>query len=174
VQGKTKGFDYKGKSTGEFKAGANVIDPKTGKVRERMSFDDYLKSTGNRADDPRNWEFHYKTPSSTRTSATKEVSASERKRSAYSGAKRGAVSAAAGAVGKELYEVQKIEYETQGVIQGTEQASAKAKAKGGGRFSSTKVATDVATQQQAAKRRTGRAKSRGGAAFEDPKSQRIA
>jgi len=154
---KTEGFDYKGGRTEEdpFKAGANILDKK-GKVKERKGFSEYLKATGNRADDPRNWEFHYKAPSSrysTRGKNDRQVdNVAVARRRAETTARR---------EGKAVFEVQQIEYETQGIIRGTEEASAKAKARGGaGAFGSTSVAAGVAAQKSRGQRRSGRGGAR--------------
>jgi hypothetical protein len=156
---KTKGFDYKGGVDKDkpFVAGANILDAQ-GKSTKRKSFSDYLKSTGNRADDPRNWEFHYKP--SRPGFETRRVGKDGREVS-RAPENKGRAMKAARQTGKEVYETQKIEYETQGIIQGTDQAGAIAKAKRGGRFGSTKVAANVAAQKQRGRRRAG-----GGAAVQ--------
>lgn len=163
VAQKTKGFSYKGKrsKSDPYRAGSNILDKK-GKVAKRMSFDQHLKSTGSRADDPRNWEFHYKAP--TRTGTFRSGGKNDDSRTSYAQKARSDAESKARRTGKEVYEVQKIEYATQGVIQGTEEAGAKAAAKGGaGAFGSTRVAQGVAAQRQKAQRRTGRSGPQRGA-----------
>jgi hypothetical protein len=155
----TKGFDYKGTlaKKDKFVAGANVFDKKTGKVGKREGFSDYLKGTGNRADDPRNWEFHYKAPSQAFSTRGKDDHRVDNRAQARRVAEK-----TARRTGKSVYDVQKIEYETEGIKQGTRASGLKAKAMGGaGAFGSTRVATGVAAQRQKASRRTGRAAARG-------------
>lgn len=158
---KTKGFSYKGERSEKepYRAGANILDKK-GKVAGRMSFDKHLKSTGNRADDPRNWEFHYEKPAR----GGFYLQGKNDNRRSYTADARRRAETKAKRTGKEVYEVQKIEYQTQGIVQGTEEAGAQAKAKGGaGAFGSTRVATGVAAQRQKAQRRTGRSGPQRGA-----------
>lgn len=159
---KTSGFDYKGTTAKKdvIKAGANVLD-KEGKIAKRKSFEEHLAAAG-RADDPRNWEFHYKAPSGGNFGATKGMSSSERRSNAFSRAKSKAKGAARSS-GKEVYEVQKIEYETQGIVEDTDRAPGIAKAKGAGAFGSTRVASNVAAQKMKSNRAQGRARSRAGA-----------
>jgi hypothetical protein len=154
----TKDFDYKGKlkKGDKFVAGANILDAK-GKVDKRKSFSDYLKSTGNRADDPRNWEFHYKAPSQAFSTQGKNDRRVDNRARA-----RGRAEKSARREGKSVYEVQKIEYETQGIKQDTRATGLKAKAMGGASaFGSTRVASNVAAQRQKGQRRQGRAAARG-------------
>lgn len=164
---KTKGFDYKGgRGDKKFVAGANVIDEATGKVSKRAGFSDYLKSTGNRADDPRNWEFHYKAPKSAYSTRGKDDHRVDNRASA-----RRAAESKARKTGKDVYAVQKIEYETQGIKRSTEESSAKRKAISGGRAGTTRAGRGVAAQQQLAARRSGRASARGGSPFEAPQNR---
>ena len=60
---KTEGFSYKGETAAKDKvvAGGNVLDA-AGKKKKRLSFKEHIKQSGSRANDPRNWEFHYKKP----------------------------------------------------------------------------------------------------------------
>jgi hypothetical protein len=150
----TKDFSYKGKRTGadKFVAGANILDAK-GKVEKRQGFSDYLKGTGNRADDPRNWEFHYKEP---KRKGTYTRGKNDQVRS-YAGDARNKAKSAARRTGQSVYDVQKIEYETEGIKQDTRASGLKSKAMGGaGAFGSTRVASNVVAQRQKASRRTGR------------------
>lgn len=154
---KTKGFDYKGGRPDDkpFKAGANILDKK-GRVAARKNFSQYLKSTGNRADDPRNWEFHYKAPATAYSTRGKDDhrvdNRAAARRTAEHKAKR---------EGKAVYEVQQIEYQTQGVVQRSEEATAKSKAKGGaGAFGSTRVASGLAAQKARGQRKAGRGGAR--------------
>ncbi len=155
----TKGFDYKGeKPKGEkFVAGANVLD-KRGKVAKRKSFDKYVKGTGNRADDPRNWEFHYKAPTSRYSTRGKDDHRVDNVAAA-----RGRAERTARKTGREVFDVQKIEYETQGIIQDTEASGAKARAISGSGFGSTAVASNVAAQKQRGRRGRGGGGARRGA-----------
>jgi len=176
-------FDYKGdtsKGAEKFVAGANILDSK-GKETKRKSFDEHLKS-GGRANDPRNWEFHYKDPGKRKGkdgkvyrrtwSQTKGMSAQEKKNEAYNSAQMRAKKNAK-LTGKDIYEVQKIEYETQGIVQESDAARAKSKAIGGaGAFGSTRVAANVAAAKMKSNRQTGRAKARQGAAFAEPPKKR--
>ncbi len=159
----TKGFDYKGKGAKKFVAGANVIDQATGKVGKRKGFSDYLKATGNRADDPRNWEFHYKAPGSrysTQGKNDRQVdNVARARRSAETKARR---------TGKSVYDVQKIEYQTAGIVADTEAAGAKFKAMGGRGGRSTQVAANVAAQ----KRRGQRGRGGGAGSFNAPTQTR--
>lgn len=160
---KTEGFDYKGKGAKKFVAGANVFDKETGKVGKRKGFSDYLKATGNRADDPRNWEFHYKAPGqrySTQGKNDRQVdNVARARRSAETKARR---------TGKSVYDVQKIEYQTAGIVADTEASSAKFKASGGGGFGSTQVAANVAAQ----KRKGARGRGGGAGSFNAPTQTR--
>jgi len=168
---KTKGFDYKG-GRGEgkkFVAGANVIDEATGKVSKRKEFSEYLKDTGNRADDPRNWEFHYKKGG--HVWGGKDMTASE-KRSMGRSQRRSTAERKAKTEGAAVYDIQKMEYETQGIKQGTEESSAKRKAIRAGRAGTTRVGRGVAAQRQAASRRSGRASARSSSPFDAPSSKR--
>lgn len=145
----TAGFDYKGKKgIKKFVAGANILDAQ-GKSTKRKGFSDYLKATGNRADDPRNWEFHYKAPSSRYSTRGKNDRQVDNVASAKGRAMR-----TARKTGQSVYDVQKIEYQTAGIIQSTERSGAVAKATGGG-FGSTSVAANVAAQKQRGRRGRG-------------------
>lgn len=163
AKGKTKGFDYKGKADKKkpFVAGANILDS-MGKSLKRKGFSAYLKATGNRADDPRNWEFHYKAPGqkySTQGKNDRQVdNVARARRSAETKARR---------TGQSVYDVQKIEYQTAGIIQSTERSGAVAKATGGG-FGSTAVASNVAAQ----KRRGARGRGGGAGSFNAPTQTR--
>jgi hypothetical protein len=135
-----------------YAAGSNTL------TREkRQSYDDYL-ATGSRADDPRNWEFHYKAPSASRMGPTKGQSAEERTTNAYSSARQKAERMAKLA-GKDVYQVKKTEYETETLKGETKQAAANRKATSGGGFGSSRVAQSVVAQKQMANRKTGRAKA---------------
>lgn len=159
----TKGFDYKGGGGEAFVAGANILDKK-GKVKARQGFSEYLKATGNRADDPRNWEFHYKAPGSrysTRGKNDRQVD--------NVGVAKGQAMRKASREGKSIYEVQQIEYETAGIVAGTSRASAISKAKGGSSaFGSTQVSSNVAAQKRSGRRRAGG----GGGTFNAPTQTR--
>jgi hypothetical protein len=144
---KTEGFDYKGGGGKKVVAGGNILDAK-GKKIKRKSFKEHLASTGSRADDPRNWEFHYKKP--TRQGSYTRGKNDEKR--TYAGDARQKAERLAKQSGKEIFEVQQIEYETQGITEQSETASARAKAKGGG-YGSTRVASNVAAQKQKATRR---------------------
>lgn len=100
------------------------------------------------------------------------MSAQERKNEAYNSARMSAQKKAK-LTGKDIYEVQKIEYDTQGVIQESDAAMAKSKAiSGAGAFGSTRVAANVAAAKMKSNRQTGRAKARQGAAFAEPPKKR--
>lgn len=169
-------FDYKGatKKGEEFVAGANILDEK-GKTEKRKSFEEHMKS-GGRANDPRNWEFHYKDPSAggrKRWSQTKGMSGEERRAEAFKSARMSAQKKAK-LTGKDIYEVQKIEYETTGIIQESDAARAKAKAIGGaGRWGSTRVASNVAAAKMQSERKTsrGRAQATTGVFDKKPKKR---
>lgn len=147
VAEKTKGFSYKGESKEKVVAGGNILDAK-GKKIERLSFKEHIAQSGSRANDPRNWEFHYKKPT---RKGTYTRGKNDQKRSYAEDAKNRA-KAKARQSGKEIYEVQQIEYETQGITEQSDTAVARSKAKGGG-YGSTRVASNVALQKQRATRR---------------------
>jgi hypothetical protein len=170
AKGKTKGFDYKGKGAKKFVAGANVIDQATGKVAKRKGFSDFLKATGNRADDPRNWEFHYKAPGQKYSTQGKN----DRQVDNVAVARRRAESKAR-KTGRQVFEVQQIEYQTAGIVADTEASGAKAKAMGGG-FGSTQVAGNVAAQKRRGQRGRGGGVAQRGAfdAQTQTRSSRIA
>lgn len=147
-----------------YAAGSNVL------TREkRLSYDQALKQ-GTRADDPRNWEFHYKAPKGG-FHETKGASAAENKAQAYSNARMRAKRDAKYA-GKELYQVRKMEYDTETVKAETKQASANRKALG--RFGSTRAAAGVEAQKQLANRRASRGRSLTTEAFEENKPKKRA
>jgi hypothetical protein len=137
----------------KFVAGANVLD-ESGKVGKTLTFEESL-AAGSRADDPRNWEFYYdekKVGSGYGKDLTKAEKKSQARRSA-----RGKAEREAKLVGKDVYETMRYEYQAKAV--GAEAKAATAKSKASGRFGSTRVAKAVDTQQQMARRRTGRARS---------------
>lgn len=168
VAKKTEGFSYKGKTAKADKivAGGNVLDAK-GKKIKRLSFKEHIAQSGSRANDPRNWEFHYKAP---KRKGTYTRGKNDQVRSYHGDAKRKAQSAAKRS-GKEIYQVQEIEYNTQGITESSDTAVAASKAKGGG-FGSTRVASNVALQKQKATRRGQAATSAFGA--DKPKRGAIA
>jgi hypothetical protein len=151
-----------------YEAGSNIL------TREKRKTYDQLLKEGSRADDPRNWEFHYKAPKNTGYSESKGASAAEKRTQAFSNAKMRAQRDAKW-TGKDVYAVKKAEYETEGIKGQAKQTRLNTKAMG--RFGSTKTAKDVAAQKQASARR-GSARQRAGAsAFEadqQKKTQRIA
>lgn len=132
----------------QYEGGSNQLD------REKyMSYDERLKQ-GSRADDPRNWEFHYKAPRKGRHySPTKAMSARERKSQAYSSA-RSKAEKNARLTGESIYDIKKLEHKTQAIKDESKQAMADAKA--GRRFGSSKTATAVSKQRQLAQRKAGR------------------
>lgn len=165
-----KTYDAKKYKPKTYIAGSNVLDRE-----KRQTFDEAIK--GPRANDPRNWEFHYKGAGGNRHySATKGMSADEKrnqaKDSALSRAKKDART-----IGKDLYSTMKIEHDTKNIRAGTAQMTANSKAMGG-RFGSTKAAKGVAAAKQLATRRTGSKQDiRGTEAFSAPgqkKTKRIA
>lgn len=164
-----KTFDPKKYKAKTYAAGSNVLD------REKtQTFDDAIK--GARANDPRNWEFHYKSTAGKHYSNSKGATADEKRRQgkdrALSQAKKQART-----IGKDLYGTMKIEYETKNIKAGTAQMTANSKAMGG-RFGSTRAAKGVAAAKQLATRRTGSKQDiRGTEAFSAPaqkKTKRIA
>lgn len=146
IGGKTGAWDIEpGK---QYKAGGNIL------AREkRQTFDEKL-AAGNRADDPRNWEFHYnRSAGQGRYSDTKGMTGAERKTQAIRSA-RGQANKAAKLSGQSLYDIRKLEYKTQGIKDESKQATSDAKA--GRRFGSTKAAKGVQAQRQLASRKSGR------------------
>ena len=136
-----------------YAAGSNVLDrANKGKA---ISYDDALKQ-GTRADDPRNWEHYYKgskmvqqrVPGSGKGGDSRIVN--EGRLRAESEARR---------TGQDVYQVKKLQWETEQLKGQTKQATANRKATSGGGFGSSRVAQNVAAQKQMATRKTGRAQS---------------
>ena len=134
-------------------AGSNTLDRE-----ERGTYKDTLKT---RADDPRNWEFHYSEPGRQAAKNTKgeQVSAAGMTSRARGKAKSAATRAAR-LSGQSIYDVREIQFNTAGIKAGTAQASKDSKAAGVGRFGSTRTATNLAAQKSASNRR-GAAKTAG-------------
>lgn len=130
----------------QYEGGSNQLD------REKtLSYDEKL-AAGSAADDPRNWQFHYKAPGG-RYSDTKGMTARERRDQAYSSA-RSKAEKNARLAGESLYDIKKLEHKTQAIKDESKQATADAKA--GRRFGSSKTSTAVAAQRQLAMRKSGR------------------
>jgi hypothetical protein len=142
----TKKYNPKAKA---YKAGSNVLD------REKRG--KYKDSFKTRADDPRNWEFHYKEPGKNArgTRGGKGGDGRQTRSNPRSDARRTAERAAKQS-GQGIYDVREIQYNTAGIKATTKQAGRDAKAKGGGGgFGSTKVAQNLQAQKNVATRRGG-------------------
>jgi hypothetical protein len=134
-----------------YAAGSNVLArPNKGKA---ISYDDALKK-GTRADDPRNWEHYYK--------GSRMVQKwSGGKGGDYKTVNQGFIDAfnQARRTGQDVYDVKKLQWETEQIKGETKQAAANRKATSGGGFRSSRVAQNVVAQKQMANRKTGRAKA---------------
>jgi hypothetical protein len=132
----------------KFVAGANVFG------REKRKTYDELLAEGSRADDPRNWEFHYEAPDPNKVyGPTKGMTGDERRQQAFQLARQKAEKAAR-LTGEDVYETRKVEYEAAGIR--AETAETKAKALASGQFGSTRVARNLAAEKILAGRQTGR------------------
>lgn len=129
----------KGRKAKTYTAGSNILDRE-----KRGTYEESFKS---RADDPRNWEFHYK-DTGNRMAAGKDMTSSERRTLARTQA-RGKAERMAKMTGQDVFDIRKIEWETAGLTAGSKQATADRKASG--KYGSTRVARNVV----AAKRRAG-------------------
>lgn len=157
---KKTGAGEKGKVK-TYAAGSNVLD------REKRGTYDEQIAGGTRADDPRNWEFHYKPGygGGGKDSTRAERAARSRSRGMAT-AKRAAAQS-----GKQIYDIKKLEYETVGIQQKTAQSKLDRKAGGGSRGTS-KAAQNVTAQKQMAERRRGRGSAqRGAGPFDDTKTK---
>jgi len=146
--------------TKAYAAGSNVLDRE-----KRGTYADAIAG-GSRADDPRNWEFHYKEPAkgAVGTSRGKGEGRTNPRADARSKAQR-----AARETGQSVYDVKSIEYETAGIQQKTAQSKADRKALGGGRAQTSRAAQNVTAQKQMAKRRAGGGQAqRGSGPFDRP------
>lgn len=155
-----KGFSSTKAKT--YAAGSNIL------TREkRLTYDEQL-AKGTRADDPRNWEFHYKEPRRF-NQPTKGMEVQERNQQASRQARMSAEKKAKW-TGEDIYETRKIEYETQGIVGEARQTAKNAKALG--RFGSTRVAGGVAAAKQASERRMSRGRARTTGPFDPPTKQK--
>ncbi len=147
-----------------YASGSNKLDR-----AKRATFDESI--AGSRADDPRNWEFHFKDPGKQvgKTTKGETVSAAGMTARARVGA-RSRAERDAKWTGQSVYDVRKIQYGTAGVVADTEQAGADAKAKGN--FGSTKTAQNVAAQKMLSNRKASRGRARTTNAFEAPATKR--
>jgi len=157
---KTGAGETKGRKT--YAAGSNVLD------RKKYGTYDESIAGGSRADDPRNWEFHYKEPKAgaVGTSRGKGEGRTNPRTDARNKAQR-----AARESGKSVYEVKKIEWETAGIKQTTKQSREDSKAMGASRGTS-RVGQNISAQKQMAERRRGRGSAqRGSGPFDDAKTK---
>jgi hypothetical protein len=131
-----------------YAAGSNALD------REKRG--KYKDSFKTRADDPRNWEFHYDKKKSVGRgrSGGKGADQNRQSESKFAGSKRYAERQAK-RTGQDIYDIREIQYNTAGIKSDTKQAGVDAKAKGAGRFGSTKVAQNLQAQKNVATRRGG-------------------
>lgn len=130
----------------ELPASGNILDmPKV------LTFEESI-AQGTRADDPRNWEFYYKEPTSTMGIGGKDATESEKRSIMFQRARRRAEREAKLA-GQEVFDTMRSEYETARIRnQMTIDRQMAAMKRGPGEFGSTRVARSVAAQKARAGR----------------------
>jgi hypothetical protein len=142
-----------------YAAGSNALD------REKRG--KYKDSFKTRADDPRNWEFHYNEKKSIGRGRTGGKGEPRRQgtESKHAGARRYAERQAK-RTGQDIYDIREIQYDTASTKGQTKQMGKDSKAMGrAGGFGSTRVAQGVEAAKQKSNRRTSRAASRTTNAF---------
>lgn len=138
-----------------YAAGSNIYD--RGNKGKAQSYEEALKG-GTRADDPRNWEFHYKEAGGRRMANRGGGKGGDGKRVDLGRIKAESM---AKKTGKDVYGIKKLEWETANITQKTRQSAADRKAIGAGSTRSTRVAQGVAASRQMAARRRGGGGARG-------------
>jgi len=146
----------------KYVAGQNIVGRKKAQVE-----DSFLK----RADDPRNWEFHYKEDSYVSVGKQDDFNSSADRSRAQNKARRSQAEKKAKSVGTELYDVMKIEFETKEIRSTIKDDRSKSLA-GRKRAGTTRVGRGVAAQKQAGERRSGRATARASTPFDAPSKRR--
>lgn len=132
-----------------YAAGSNILTREN--QGKKQSYDEALKA-GTRADDPRNWEFHYKEAGGRRMGNRGGGKGGDGKRVDLGRLKAESM---ARKTGKDVYNVKKMEWGTAQTRGETSQATANRKAMG--QRGTTRVAKNLAAQKQMATRKRGRA-----------------